>query len=156
MAVLNAPAHKPGYEAGRNLYHSQCAKCHRLNGEGGAVGPDLSTAMQKYSIADMLDSVFEPSKVISDQYESHQLVTVEGRTLIGRVVKIGKQLYVYSVDSGDQPEIVKQEDVDEMQVSKVSQMPLGLIDQLNEQELIDLIAYLQAAGSREHWRYKTK
>ena len=154
MAVLDTPAHKPNHKAGRNLYHAQCAKCHRLNGEGGAVGPDLSTALKKYSIADMLDSVFEPSKVISDQYESHQLITTAGRTLLGRVVKIGNQLYVYSPDSGDQPEIVKQEDVDEMHVSKVSQMPLGLIDPLNDTELIDLITYLQAAGNPQNPRYK--
>ncbi len=156
MAVLDEPAHKPGYHSGRNLYHSQCAKCHRLNGEGGAVGPDLSTAMRKYSIADMLDSVFEPSKVISDQYESHQLLTLDGRTLVGRVVKIGNQLYVYSVDSGDRPEIVKQKDVDEMRVSKTSQMPVGLIDALNDNELIDLITYLQAAGNPRDARYKSQ
>ncbi|MCP4784352.1 MAG: c-type cytochrome [Fuerstiella sp.] len=155
MAVLSTPAHKASYEAGRNLYHSQCAKCHRLNGEGGAVGPDLSTAMRKYSIADMLDSVFEPSKVISEQYESHQVITTNGRSLVGRAVKIGKQLYVYSVDSGHRPQIVKQEDVDEMLVSRISQMPLGLIDPLNETELSDLIAYLQAAGNPQHASYQS-
>ncbi len=156
LAVLSQPAHKPNYDSGRNLFHAaQCAKCHRLNGEGGAVGPDLSTAMQKYSIADMLDSVFEPSKVISDQYGSHQLMTTDGQVLVGRVVKIGEQMYVYTVDGGNQPRIIQQDDVDEMRVSNVSQMPLGLIDELNDRELIDLITYLQAAGSREDQRYQS-
>ncbi len=156
LAVLSEPAHKANYDSGRNLFHAaQCSKCHRLNGEGGAIGPDLSTALQKYSISDMLDSVFEPSKVISDQYGSHQLVTDSGKVLVGRVVEIGNQLFIYTVEGGSRPQVIQRSDVEEMQVSKVSQMPLGLIDQLNEQELIDLIAYLQAAGSREHPRYKS-
>jgi putative heme-binding domain-containing protein len=155
LAVLEKPTHPANYDAGRNLFHAQCANCHRLNGEGGAVGPDLSTALRKYSLADMLDSVLEPSKVISDQYGSQQLLTTDGRVLVGRVVSIGDQLYVYTVDGGNQPQVIQRDDVDEMHVSQVSQMPVGLIDPLNDQELLDLIAYLQAAGSREDQRYRS-
>ncbi len=63
------------FKRGQNLYHAtSCSKCHRMAGEGGAIGPDLSTAAKKFSIADLADAIVEPSKVISDQYGSQQVV----------------------------------------------------------------------------------
>ena len=64
-----------------------------------------------------------PSKVISDQYGSHQVTTDAGKVLVGRAVEVGKELFVYTVESGARPIILKKDDVDEMVVSKVSQMP---------------------------------
>ncbi|MFY7876904.1 MAG: c-type cytochrome, partial [Pirellula sp.] len=64
------------FDQGKNLFHAtSCAKCHRLAGEGGAIGPDLSTAGKKFSMQDMLDAIVEPSKAISDQYGSQQVLT---------------------------------------------------------------------------------
>ncbi len=155
LAVLEKPLRKRSFAEGRNLFHAtQCAKCHRFAGEGGAVGPDLSTALQKYSISDLLDSMLTPSKVISDQYGSHQVTTAAGKVLVGRAVEVGDELYVYTVESGARPVIIKTEEVDEMVVSKVSQMPLGLMNPLNEEELKDLIAYLQSGGNRKWKGYR--
>ena len=155
LAALEKPLRKRSLAAGRNLFHAtQCAKCHRFAGEGGAVGPDLSTALQKYSIADLLDSMLTPSKVISDQYGSHQVTTDAGKVLVGRAVEVGKELFVYTVESGARPIIIKKDEVDEMVVSKVSQMPAGLMNALNEEELRDLIAYLQSGGNPKWKGYR--
>ncbi|MCP3691507.1 MAG: c-type cytochrome, partial [Planctomycetaceae bacterium] len=155
LAALEKPLRKRSLAAGRNLFHAtQCAKCHRFAGEGGAVGPDLSTALQKYSIPDLLDSMLTPSKVISDQYGSHQVTTDAGKVLVGRAVEVGKELFVYTVESGARPIIIKKDEVDEMVVSKVSQMPAGLMNALNEEELRDLIAYLQSGGNPKWKGYR--
>lgn len=151
LAVLNNKddAKPADYQAGRNLYHAtSCAKCHRLNGEGGAIGPDLSTAAKKFSMNDMLDAIIEPSKVISDQYGSQQVLTTDGKVIIGRAVEIGQQLYVYTVDADAKPLILAKDEVEQVTPSKVSQMPLGLIDSLNADELRELMTYLSAAGDR--------
>ena len=129
-------------------------KIHRIGGEGGAIGPDLSTAGKKFSIEDMLNAIIEPSKVISDQYGSQQLLTSDGKVLVGRVVPIGDEYYVYTVDTDAKPVIIAKEDVETIQESKLSQMPLGLIDGLNEDELKDLMAYLIAAGDKKASVYK--
>jgi putative heme-binding domain-containing protein len=146
---------KRNFESGKNLYHAtSCAKCHRIGGEGGAIGPDLSTAGKKFSIEDMLTAIIEPSKVISDQYGSQQLLTSEGKVLVGRALLIGDEYYVYTVDADAKPIIIAKDDVETIQESKLSQMPLGLIDSLNEEELKDLMAYLIAAGDKKAGVYK--
>jgi putative heme-binding domain-containing protein len=147
LEVVQGKLEKRNYASGRNLYHAtSCAKCHRIGGEGGAIGPDLSTAAKKFSLADMLDAILEPSKAISDQYGSNQLLTQDGRVLIGRTVEIGDEYYVYTADPNAKPVILKKDQVEEVTPSKLSQMPAGLVDTLNSEELKDLMAYLVAAG----------
>jgi putative heme-binding domain-containing protein len=155
LAAAMANGKKRDFQSGRNLFHATaCAKCHRLNGEGGAIGPDLSTAAKKFSVADMLDAIIEPSKAISDQYGSQQVVTVDGKVIIGRAIEIGKEYYVYTVDTQVKPLIFNKDDVEEVRPSKISQMPVGLIDSLNDDELRDLLAYLMSAGDRRAAVYR--
>lgn len=155
MSVLEGGIAKRNFESGRNLYHAtSCSKCHRMSGDGGAIGPDLSTAGKKFSVSDMLDSIIEPSKAISDQYGSQQVITTSGQVLIGRVVEIDNQFYVYTADADAKPIVLSEDDVDEIQPSPVSQMPTGLIDTLSADELKDLMAFLMAAGDPNADLYK--
>jgi mono/diheme cytochrome c family protein len=66
--------------------------------------------------------------------------------LIGRTVEIGDEYYVYTADPNAKPVILKKDQVEEVTPSKLSQMPAGLVDTLNSEELKDLMAYLVAAG----------
>ncbi len=155
LAIVNSDKAKPNFEAGRNLYFAtSCAKCHRISGEGGSIGPDLSTAGKKFSKADMLDAIIEPSKAISDQYGSQQVLTADGKTLVGRAVEIGNELFVYTVDAEAKPIVLKKDDIEQVTPSKISQMPTGLIDALNEDELRNLLAYIMAAGDKKAGIYK--
>ena len=149
LESLGSEIRQADFEQGRNLYHAtHCAKCHRFAGEGGAIGPDLSTAGRKFSLPDLIDAIVEPSKAISDQYGSHQILTSDGVTLVGRVVEIGNQLHVYTADVNLPPQVIDRDDVEQMAESKVSQMPAGTIDQLNADELKHLIAYILSGGNR--------
>ena len=102
----------------------------------------------------MLTAIIEPSKVISDQYGSQQLLTNDGKVLVGRAVEIGDEYYVYTVDVDAKPVVVKKTEVESIVSSKISQMPLALIEGLNEDELKDLIAYLMSAGDKNAKVYK--
>jgi putative heme-binding domain-containing protein len=147
LEVLGDKVTDADFETGRNLYHAtNCAKCHRFAGEGGAIGPDLSTAGRKFALRDLLEAIIEPSKAISDQYGSHQIATADGQVLIGRIVKIGEQVHVYTADMDRPPVVLSPDDIDEMNPSTVSQMPLGTVDTLNPNELKHLIAYLLSSG----------
>lgn len=155
MASLKGELRKRNFDAGRNLYHAvSCGKCHRISGEGGAIGPDLSTAGKKFSISDMLDSILEPSKVISDQYGSMQVITSNGQIHIGRVVEIDDKFYVYTADADAKPIVLSEDDIEDIQPSAISQMPSGLVDSLNEEELKDLMAFLMAAGNPKDAAFK--
>ncbi len=110
------------------------------------IGPDLSTAAKKFSITDLADAIVDPSKAISDQYGSQQVVTGDGKVLVGRAVEIGNELYVYTIDADAKPIVLSKDDVDSVTPSKQSQMPAALVDTLNAEELKDLFAYLLASG----------
>ena len=114
----------------------------------------MSTAGKKFSIEDMLNAIIEPSKVISDQYGSQQVLTSDGTVLVGRAVEIGDEYYVYTVDVDAKPKVIKKADVESIVSSKISQMPLGLIDGLSEEELKDLMAYVMSAGDRRARVYR--
>ncbi|HUP77874.1 MAG TPA: c-type cytochrome [Pirellula sp.] len=155
LAAIGDKPSKRNFQVGQNLYHAtSCSKCHRIGGEGGAIGPDLSTAGKKFSIEDMLAAIIEPSRVISDQYGSQQVLTNDGTVLVGRAVEIGDEYYVYTVDVDAKPKVIKKADVESIVSSKISQMPLGLIDGLNEEELKDLMAYVMSAGDRRARVYR--
>jgi putative heme-binding domain-containing protein len=139
------------FKNGRNLFHAaQCATCHRFDGLGGDVGPDLTTVKNKFDANYLLESIIEPSKVISDQYASKIVLLEDGRQISGLVVPKDDKVAIYPIQETAgplEPIVVAADEIEGMKDSSVSQMPAAMLDSLNEKELRDLIAYLLSAGS---------
>ena len=136
------------FNAGRNLFHATaCSACHRFNGEGGAIGPDLTTVANKFSVPDLVESIVEPSKVISDQYGSQIVTAKDGRVALGLVVEDDNGVNVYLHDPSTPPTVFKRDQIKSIKDSPVSQMPPALINTLNPEELKDLVAYLLSGGN---------
>ncbi len=151
-ADLAQPSKGRSYASGKEAYAaSQCVQCHRFNNEGGAVGPDLSGASAKYSKRDLLESIIEPSKVISDQYQNTTVTKKDGDDVTGRIVEDTdtKLVLVINPLTGDKVE-VKKSDVKSRAPSKLSSMPEGLASILTREEILDLLAYLESAGNKQH------
>ena len=126
-----------------------CIFCHRFNGEGAGIGPDISGAGNRYSVKDLLENIIEPSKVISDQYGTEQLTMADGEVMIGRVVAEDPNRYSvmtnpFAPDELLRPEISK---VRSRKPYAMSMMPAGLANALNPDELKDLVAYLLSGGN---------
>ncbi len=146
---------KSNFKSGRNLFHAiGCAACHRFDGLGGALGPDVTSVRNKFDVEYVLESMIDPSKAISDQYGSTEVKLKNGESLVGLVVEKGGVLKIYSADVKAECREVKREEVDSVKASKISQMPPGLINTLNAKELADLIAYLMSGGDSEAKVYK--
>ena len=136
------------FQSGRNLFHATaCASCHHFDGEGGAIGPDLSTLRNKFSTHDLLEAIIEPSKVISDQYGSSTVKFLNGKTANGIVVEKGDLVEIYGTDPKAPPVSANHTDIASIEPFPVSQMPPGLLNSLSETELRDLIAYLLSRGN---------
>lgn len=138
------------FERGKAMFAATlCAACHRFAGDGGSIGPDLTGSGNRYTIRDLAENIVEPSKVVSDQYGSEELHLKDGSLAIGRVVgeENGKLLVMTSPLTPNELTQVPVADVKERKEWKVSMMPPGLINSLNEDELKDLIAYLQSGGN---------
>ena len=136
------------FQAGRNLFHATaCAACHHYDGEGGAIGPDLSTVRNKFSTHDLLEAIIDPSKIISDQYGSSTVTFHDGKTANGIVVEKGDLVEIYSADPKAPPVAANHSDIASIKPYPVSQMPAGLLNPVSENELRDLIAYLLSQGN---------
>ena len=145
------------FEHGKAMYAATlCAGCHKFAGDGGTVGPDLTGSGNRYTIRDLAENIIDPSKVISDQYGSEQIVRKDGSLTIGRVIgeEAGKLMVMASPLMPNELTPVPVGDVKERKVWNVSMMPPGLINSLNEEELKDLVAYLQSGGNPNDKTFK--
>ena len=122
---------------------AQCAACHRMGGVGEAIGPDLTDIARRFQKKQILESILFPSHVISDQYATKQILTIDGKILSGLISTSPGGDYVVIDSQGNKTE-VPQADVDELSPSKTSIMPTGLLDQLTAEEIGDLMTYLKA------------
>ena len=143
------------YERGKQMFAvAQCYKCHRFAGQGGIQGPDLTASSQRFSTKDMLTAIIEPNKEISDQYEATVFQTEE-ETVIGRVANLNGDNLMVATNMLDPGNFInlKRSDIIDMKPSKASMMPSGLLDTLTEEEIFDLLVYLQSGGNPKSDRY---
>ncbi len=148
---------KRNFEQGKAMFTSTlCSTCHHFNGTGGNIGPDLTGAGNRYTLRDLTENIVEPSKVISDQYGSEQITLKNGDLVIGRVVveENGKLFVMASPLAPNDLTPVDAASVKFRAPYPVSMMPPGLINTLNPDELLDLIAYIQSGGNPNDKAFK--
>jgi putative membrane-bound dehydrogenase-like protein len=126
---------------GRALYAKSCANCHRLFGEGGDIGPDL-TGSQRTNLDYVLENVLDPSAIVPKEYQVTVVVTKAGRTLSGLVKKESDQALTLQLPN--EVVVVPKEDIDTRTPTKVSMMPDGIFEQMRLEEVRDLVAYLRS------------
>jgi putative heme-binding domain-containing protein len=136
---------------------AQCGVCHKFaeaNSQGG-VGPDLTSVASRFSRRDILEAIIEPSKVVSDQFASTIVRTKNGDTIDGHIMEDTAENLVVQINPM-KPELVKinKSNVRSSSLSKLSPMPEGLVDVLSKEEILDMIAYIESAGNREHPDFK--
>lgn len=157
LVDLISPAkHQPNYANGKAMFAAaQCYKCHRMGLQGGILGPDLTSAGGKFNARDMLTSIIEPSRVISDQYGATQFLTEDGKIVTGRVVNMrdGSLTVMTNMLAPSSTTTVHRDEVIETAEATVSMMPSGLLDTLTAVEIADLVAYLRAGGNANHLIY---
>jgi putative membrane-bound dehydrogenase-like protein len=132
---------KPSVFAGKKLFMTSCATCHKLHSEGKSVGPDL-TSFKRDDLDVMLLSIVNPSAEIREGYENHLIITKTGRSVNGVLVEKTEQVIALRGADGEVVTIPRSE-VDEASIVGTSLMPEGLLKDLSEQQLRDLFAYLR-------------
>jgi putative membrane-bound dehydrogenase-like protein len=148
LKFLDGPADP---EAGRRVFeHSQlagCFKCHRVEGRGANVGPDLSL-IGRTERKWILESLLQPSAVVAPHYQAWTIRTTDDRTLTGLLVRTYLDESEYIDENGNRF-VVRATEVESITAAKTSIMPEGLLTGLTDQEIRDLLAYLasrQAIG----------
>jgi putative heme-binding domain-containing protein len=138
---------KPGdAKKGEKLFRSDtlaCSKCHQIGNQGGQIGPSLTGVGAKYDRAKLVESVLEPSKQIFDGYQQTIIRTRDDDVQAG-VVRAETDAEVTLFDSAAQPHVIRKSDITSRKLSELSVMPEGLEQGMTQQELADLISFLES------------
>jgi len=135
---------------------SQCIACHRFANEGGSVGPELTAVSSKYTRQVILESLLEPSKVVSDQFQNTTIVKTDVDDVTGRIIDENAERVVV-LPNMLVPEVtvaVPIAEIAKREPSKTSPMPTGLLNNLCKEEILDLIAYLESTGKADASNFK--
>ena len=153
---LDQVGHGRNFTQGQDaVFAVQCLMCHRMGDEGGSVGPELTAVSSRFSRRDILESIVEPSKVISEQFANTDIVLNNGHTLSGRIIsETGDKLVIRPSMLAPEMQEISKAEVKSREVSKVSPMPPGLLNMLTKQEILDLLAYFEAAGRADGAPFK--
>jgi putative heme-binding domain-containing protein len=153
---LEQAAKGRNFRRGREAYlAAQCAACHKIGSDpatiSGDVGPDLTAVASRFTRRDILESIIEPSKVISEQYMNTAVRLKNGDTVVGRVLEDTPDKLVLSPDQRKPEKVtVNKKDIDRRVPSQLSPMPSDLVNVLTKDEILDLLAYIESGGKRDH------
>ncbi len=132
-------------DRGRQVFFREgataCATCHRVQGIGHWVGPDLSTIGVKYGRDELIRSILSPSAAIGYNFRSVVVALADGRVITGLPVEETSGRLVLKTSAGERV-VIPTGSIEDRHTSDVSLMPDGLAQTLTDGELVDLIAYL--------------
>ena len=112
-------------------------------------GPELTGVGSKYSERDLLESIVEPSKVVSDQYQDHTVFLKDGDAFTGKLISDSDVEIVIETDRvAGTKEKVPKSNVNQVRPAALSPMPAGLLNVLSKDEILDLLAYLRSGVIR--------
>ena len=127
---------------GRELYTQTCSACHRLYGEGGLVGPDL-TGANRTDVEYLLGNILTPSAVIGEDYLMTLVFTNDGRVYSGVLVGENEHQLQLRTASVAEPITIAKSQIEDRELTELSMMPEGLLDSFPDEEIINLFAYLR-------------
>jgi putative heme-binding domain-containing protein len=128
---------------GAETFQSICAKCHRLDGQGQDVGPDLGTVRNQPKQF-LLTNILIPSLSIAQGYESYVVETTSGGNYDGVIGPQTPTTITLRHENGKE-DIIQRQDIKNMYVTNLSAMPPDLEKQISVDQMANLLAYLKGA-----------
>ncbi len=133
---------KASAKAGLVVYDRNCAKCHRIDGRGHEVGPDVSDVRNRSREA-LLYDILDPNQKLEPRFTDYAVVTVDGRIFNGLVVSETAEAVVLRQAEGKQ-QVIARNQIEELGASGKSMMPEGVEKEITVQQMADLLEYLKS------------
>jgi len=130
---------------GKMIFTKNCATCHKLHGEGQIVGPEL-TGSQRGNLDYILENVVDPSSAVANEYKMANFFMADGRIISG-IVRSESANTVTVRTLNEEVQLAKA-NVESRKSTNISIMPDGLFDAMKEEEVRDLVGYLQSNPKR--------
>ena len=126
---------------GKEIFQRTCAACHMLHGEGGIIGPDI-TGSNRTNTTYLMSNILNPSGEVQEDYKLVVVTTQDGRTYSGNIIGENDRNITLRV-VGQEPININKSQIRTRDVSEKSMMPEGLLTNLSNEEVLNLIAYLK-------------
>ena len=144
---------------GKQLFTAiACVACHQMNEVGGRVGPDMAKLEAKKDRLHILQSIIDPSKEIDKKFQGWIVVTDAGKQFTGmKIAEDGTAVTLMHNPLGlenCEPIVIPKDEIDIIQPSPISLMPAKLLNTMSVEEVLDLIAYIEARGNPDHAVFK--
>ena len=137
-------------DRGKELFTAiSCSACHEIGQVSRRIGPGLAEVTSRLKPIEMLAAILMPSKTINEKYRTWVIQMDDGRALTGIVTQQDAQA-IYLVQNplaNADPIRIPREQIETMQQSKVSTMPMGQLNTLTRDEILDLLAYIRSGGN---------
>lgn len=124
---------------GRVVFNQVCSACHRLYGIGGAIGPDL-TGAGRSNVDYLLENIIDPSAVVTADFRMSVAALADGQIINGIVV--AKTDKTVTLQTAKERIVVQRDEIEQLEPSKLSLMPEGMLQPLSPDQVRDLFAYL--------------
>ena len=127
-------------ERGSKLFHQHCAACHKINGVGHEIGPNLAS-MRTRGAETILVNVLDPNREVNPQYLNYVLLTQDGRAVTGMIAaETASSVTLRRAESAS--DTVLRVDIDELKSTGMSIMPEGMENSISVQGMADILAFL--------------
>lgn len=132
---------KADVSQGRLLFKKTCSNCHKLFGDGGNIGPDI-TGGNRDNLHYLLENMLDPSAVVAKQYRMTTIVLDNGRVLNGIIANKNDKTLKLVLEKEELT--INLGDIVEQKQSELSIMPDGMLQKMTDENVRDLIGYLRS------------
>jgi hypothetical protein len=158
-SVLDRAARGRSFESGKAAFaKAQCILCHRVGTgpeAGGLIGPDLTAVASRFSRRDILDATMNPSRAMDDKFRSAVIRLKNGESLSGTVeAEDAGGIVLRPSPLSEETITVAAPDILTRELSVISPMPTGLLNVLEREEILDLLAFLESGGDAAHAAFR--
>ncbi len=134
-------------EIGKRLFaEASCAGCHKMNGEGGVIGPELTDLFPRWKgdTVGILREILDPSHKVDAKYAMQRVLTADGQIINGVLVaEDDDQVTLMVSPDAKEPTVIALDEIEQMSPSSTSIMPKALLDQYSQDEIFELLSYLE-------------
>jgi putative heme-binding domain-containing protein len=127
---------------GAAIYEKSCSKCHRINGVGHNVGPDISDTRARARDA-LLYDILDPNRRVDPQFTEYIVITTDGRLFNGLMIAESTDAVTLRQPEGREQTILRS-DIEELKSSSKSLMPEGIERDVTVEQMADLLEFLKA------------
>ncbi len=128
---------------GKTTFAALCGACHKLYGEGGAIGPEL-TGSDRHNLDYLLGNIVNPNEVVPADYRLTVFTLKDGRVISGVVPEQNER--TITVQTPVERLVLPVGTIEKREALPVSLMPEGMLKAMDEATVKDLVAYLMTRG----------